>query len=419
MKKDFNPRLLLRKDKKRKKDGKMPLWVLFSYPRKKGKKYSLGFHFSEDEWSKLENLPYDLKDRAIVSAELSRIKNELATCIIKGEKISQITLKEIVKNNHIEDPMEKDFMEFFEKDFLKRKKSRVREATYNAYENTFNVLCDFIRAVRHNNPIKYKDVNEDLIYSFLRFLKERSIKMGKVVKNPTYPHYCHKIKEVIKNLQKQNYNIKNPFDKNCIQIQPAQINDTYLYPKEILLYRAISFVKTKPKIERIAINILLLSCCTGLRYSDIIKLRWKNIIRDKGFANCVIITRCKKTNTINYIPSSPMLRDIIISIFKESDEVEEDKKIFPTLPSHTTLLYHLHRINDYLKIPKNITFHAGRRTFATLCHLNSIDFYTTKRMLGHKITDITERYIKWDGFIASKDEYYLKNFDFKALVGQN
>ena len=412
---DFRPRLMLRKDKKRKCDGRMPLCVLFSFPRTRGKKVALGFHFSEDEWNKLENLPYDSRDKALVSDELNRIKNEIAVLILNGEKITKEILGDIARNKHHNNPMDKDFMEFFEKEFLKKKKTRVRQSTFKSYLNTFNVLCDFIREYRHNLPIKYKDVNAELIISLLRFLKERSIKNGNEVKNPTYPHYCHKINEVINEIRNKGYNINNPFGKMGIQIQPADINEVYLYPKEILKYRALSLVKSLPKIEKEVINMLLIACCTGLRISDIKNLCWENIIRDKEFDNCVIVTRCKKTDNFIYIPASPMLRDTLIEIIKERGEVNEDEYIFPVPFSQTTLLHHLNKVTDYLKINKKITFHAGRRTFATLCHLYKINFHTSKRILGHKITDITERYIKWDAFIASKDEFYLEKFDFLKI----
>lgn len=415
---DFRPRLILRKDKKRKRDGRMPLCVLFSFPRTRGKKVALGFHFAQDEWNKLENLPYDNTQKAIVSAELQRIKNKIAAMQLNGEKITKEILGDIARNSHLKNPMDKDFMEFFEKEFLKKKKTRVRQSTFKSYLNTFNVLCDFIREYRHNQPIKYKDINIELIESLLKFLKERSIKNGKEVKNLTYPHYCHKINEVINEIRNQGINIINPFGKIGIQIQSGETNEVYLHPNEILKFRAISTVKSLPKIEKTVIDMLLISCCTGLRISDIKNLRWENIVREKDFDNCVLVTRCKKTDKINYVPSSPMLRDILIGIIKDRGEVRVDDNIFPEAFSQTILLHHLHKVNDYLKINKKITFHAGRRTFATLSQHYEIDFYLTKRILGHKITDMTEKYIKWDAFRASQKKYYLEKFDF-LKIGNN
>ena len=135
MKKDFNPRLMLRKDKKRKKDGKMPLCVLFSYPRTKGIKFALGYSFTDEEWSKIENLPKDNVQREVIATELNRIKKELAICSIKGLTVTRETLGEIVKNEFSSDPMEKDFLDFFEK-FIERKRTMVRQNTYDSYKQS-------------------------------------------------------------------------------------------------------------------------------------------------------------------------------------------------------------------------------------------------------------------------------------------
>lgn len=152
---NFRPRLFLRNDKKT-KDGKKPVYILFSYPRKKGMKFALGYSFTDEEWSKIENLPKDSIQREVIATELNRIKKEVAICSIKGLTVTRETLREIVKNEFTSDPMEKDFLEFFEK-FIERKRTMVRQNTYDSYKQTLNALKEFKNGRSYRRPIKLRD----------------------------------------------------------------------------------------------------------------------------------------------------------------------------------------------------------------------------------------------------------------------
>ena len=44
-------------------------------------------------------------------------------------------------------------------------------------------------------------------------------------------------------------------------------------------------------------------------------------------------------------------------------------------------------VNDALGISH--TMHDTRKTFASLCQLNSVNIYVRKKVLGHKMNDIT------------------------------
>ena len=418
MKKDYNPRLTLRKDKKRKTNGKMPVYVLFSYPRKKEMKFALGYSFSDEEWSKIENLPNDSIQREVIVTELNRIKKEVAICSIKGLTVTRETLREIVKNEFASDPLEKDFLEFFEK-FIERKRTMVRQNTYDSYKQTLNALIEFKNGRRYRRPIKLRDINIELVKDFIEFLEHRAKNRGYKIVNSSFPNHTHKIQECIRVLMEEGYPIKNPFGHFGIKIKPPKRNKVYLLPKEILKYRAWSFKQTLPLKEKMVILMLLLSCCTGLRISDIINLKWGNILISDELENGVIKVKCKKTAKMVYIPASNMLRDILVSLFPHKPYVASSQKLFPLRYSQTTWLKILRKVTTDLNIGKEITFHAGRRTFTTLCYRFKIEEGTIKRMLGHSIGNTTERYRQWDAYEVSNPTYYLDGFDFKTLVRQN
>lgn len=60
-------------------------------------------------------------------------------------------------------------------------------------------------------------------------------------------------------------------------------------------------------------------------------------------------------------------------------------------------------------IKKNITFHAARRTFATLCRINNVPMYVIQKCMGHTSSRMTERYVQWDSYLAKQNHSY---FDF-------
>ena len=92
------PTLFLRTDKK-KKNGKMPLYIRFQRIDGKEPKFSFGkkgktFEFSQEEWNDSNKYPYDTELAIIIDNELGRIKKEVNNTTLKYVKWSGMISKE-------------------------------------------------------------------------------------------------------------------------------------------------------------------------------------------------------------------------------------------------------------------------------------------------------------------------------------
>ncbi|MCF0254693.1 MAG: site-specific integrase [Bacteroides heparinolyticus] len=145
----------------------------------------------------------------------------------------------------------------------------------------------------------------------------------------------------------------------------------------------------------------LFSCFSGLRIYDIMNLRWKDIVQTATHWQVEIIQY--KTGVELFLPLNMNARKWLPE--KTGDTAAEDK-IFPRLTRN-----YGQTLGTWMKnagITKDITFHAGRHSFATLCLTAGIDIYTTSQLLGHTTIRHTQRYAR---IINTKKDEAVSLFD--------
>ena len=126
----------------------------------------------------------------------------------------------------------------------------------------------------------------------------------------------------------------------------------------------------------------LFSCLTGLRISDVLRLKWENlrIGSDGGY---VIEYRIKKTGAEQKLPIS-----------EEAYELCGERNtgtVFKGL-RYSIIGYNLKEWLKTAGIDKHITFHCLRHTFASLEVSMGTSIYTVSKMLGHKNVATTQIY---------------------------
>lgn len=121
----------------------------------------------------------------------------------------------------------------------------------------------------------------------------------------------------------------------------------------------------------------MFSCFTGLRISDVMALRKENIVGEN------IVLNQKKT-----------LEPVIIPIGENARKFLEDGGLPFRLPLNNTLNKHVKNWVKKAGIPKKVTFHIARHSFATLALSSGADLYVTSRLLGHTSVNTTAIYAK-------------------------
>ena len=172
------------------------------------------------------------------------------------------------------------------------------------------------------------------------------------------------------------YIMDNP--ASGIKLKRVDRTTTYLTNQEVELLTKLSYNNSK----QIVLDSFILSCYTGLSFSDLYNLS-KDDIKSIGDTLMIIKPRCK-TKTISRVPLLPQAISIL----------EKYNYNIPMLKRSTSNVY-LKIIAKDANIDKRVSFHVARHTFATSITLaNGISLNILSKMLGHSSITMTEHYAK-------------------------
>lgn len=128
----------------------------------------------------------------------------------------------------------------------------------------------------------------------------------------------------------------------------------------------------------------LFSCLTGLRKSDILKLRWRDVQRQGDFTR--IIFRQKKTKGLEYLDLSPEAVQFM------GERGGSDELVFKDFSYSRASNDELRLWAAHAGVRKHISFHCGRHTFAVMMLDLGADIYTVSKLLGHRELRTTQVY---------------------------
>jgi len=131
----------------------------------------------------------------------------------------------------------------------------------------------------------------------------------------------------------------------------------------------------------------LFSALTGLRFSDIQKMVWGEVLHIDGSGYFVQFKQ-QKTKGVELQPISPQAYNLL------GQPQAPGAKVFTGLTYSAWVNSHLFKWLTKAGITKHITFHCFRHTFATLQLNGGTDIYTVSKMLGHRELKTTQVYAK-------------------------
>ena len=208
---------------------------------------------------------------------------------------------------------QKDFVEYFTKLAHKRKNSN-----HDNWMSALNYIVDFTKG-----QLKFVDLDQEFCEDFKNYLLTAKTRRSEKAKQ-------------------------------------AEPNRDFLTMEE--LNRLVKTPCNNPIMKKAA----LFSALTGLRFSDIQKLEWKNIEYNDG--QPYLRFEQQKTKGIERTPISEQAANILGE--------------------------HLFQWIGAAGITKDITFHCFRHTYAVLQLANGTDIYTVSKMLGHRDLKTTQIYAK-------------------------
>lgn len=269
-------------------------------------------------------------------------------------------------------------------------------ATYIKYDITAKKLQAFLFSLGRKD-IRLKEITSDFISEFNSFMKTH---YGNN-QNTTCKHLKN-LKTYIKYAVSKDWLHRSPFGEYKISYKPKE--------KPFLSIQELNILENKHfEIPRLAMakDLFLLQCYTGLSFSDLKELNGEDITTGID-GNKWIIKNRVKTDVRSAIPLLPKALEIIIK-YKPKYHQLPTETIFPVNTIQRFNAY-LKEVADCCGISKNLSSHAGRRTFASTVALgNGISIESISQMLGHTNTKITQQYARVSDLKISKEMKLIKN----------
>ena len=162
----------------------------------------------------------------------------------------------------------------------------------------------------------------------------------------------------------------------------------YLTDFELAALEQAKFKHNRHKKVR---DWFLFSCYTGMAYSDVRQLRRSHLVMQNGV--WWLRKPREKTGVKAQVPVLASAMEIILR-HADIQELPPQQPLFTMMSNQKTNAY-LKEIAEICGIPKALTFHAARHTFATTVTLqNGVSIETVSSMLGHSSIRMTEHYAR-------------------------
>ena len=303
----------------------------------------------------------------------ARVRNQTtmaAANAIKSKRIIQLTNGEAGIETR-EKVFLLDWMETYKENQAKRGKK-----DGNQIQVTIRILKDYA-----GERVTMDQIDKTFCQEYIDYLLTEYRPKGKQVSNFTLHTYYRILNGALNAAVRAEIIKVNPFTKinNSDKIRLPESKRSYMTIEEV---RAL--IATPMKNEAVK-QAYLFSCFCGLRISDIIGLKWKDVFVDRGQYRLAV--SMQKTKEPIYLPLSPEA----LKWMPERGDKTADDHVFD-LPSGINQL-----IKPWAKaagISKRFTFHTARHTFATMMLTLGADLYTVSKLLGHTSVKMTQVYAK-------------------------
>ena len=255
-------------------------------------------------------------------------------------------------------------------------------STIQRYETSLKHTQNFIKMYYKKDDVPVTDINHKFITDY-----EMYFKTVRKCSHNTAMKYIKNFKKIIRIAIANGIITKDPFANYKMKL--TKVERDFLNEEE--LNRLINLKINIERLEQVR-DAFLFSCFTGLAYSDLKRLTPQHISMG-GDRNLWIMINRKKTNGASHIPVLPITAKLIDK-YKNHPYCIEKNVLLPVLTNQKMNAY-LKEIADLCRIPKNLTSHIARHTFATTVTLNNdVPIETVSKMLGHSSINMTKIIIR-------------------------
>lgn len=264
---------------------------------------------------------------------------------------------------------------------------RKKEESKSNWSNWYSAL-KHLEIYEKNKNITFDKITIEWVQGFKEYLDTKALCWGANFLK------CKKEHRISQNTKVSYYSklracLHQAYNDGIIEKDPSRYVPNFAERDSERMYLTIEELRKladTPCLRDCVKKAFLFSCLTGLRRSDIERMKWRDVFQQGDFTR--IIFKQKKTKSQEYLDISPQAAELMGERKADDENVFEDF-FYPSSTNHV--------IQSWVAlagINKEITFHCGRHTFAVMMLDIGTDIYTVSKLLGHRNISTTQIYAK-------------------------
>ena len=266
------------------------------------------------------------------------------------------------------------FLEYFKKLKTDRLNSK---GNFGNWDSAYKHLLTFTKGQQPT----LGEVDESWLLTLKQYLLNDAKTPGKTkLSQNSALSYFNKVKATLRQAFEEKLIGENP----ALRVRGIKEVET---KREFLTWEEVEKIsKTKCDVKKLK-EAFLFSIMTGLRWSDIIKMTWSEV-RGSDSEGWYVRFQQQKTKDFEVLPMTKPARELL------GEKGAPDQRVFIGLRYSNYTNIALSRWMKVSGVDREITFHCGRHTHATLLLNQGVDIYVVSKLLGHKNIKTTEIYAK-------------------------
>ena len=196
----------------------------------------------------------------------------------------------------------------------------------------------------------------------------------------------NRLRSVVKWAGRLGYPIDDPFGKGVRFLNRSTPRTIFLTKDEYDEFLQKALADRNDLAMRVTRELFIFSCETGLRFSDVLDLKWTHLKKDSKGVTYISKIQCK-TKELVEIPLMSKWPKVLLAKYRN---VSTGEHVFPRL-SNNCVNRKLKMLAEKAGIGKRLSFHVGRHTFASHLANAGTPLYMVAKLLGDKSLDMVHR----------------------------
>lgn len=196
----------------------------------------------------------------------------------------------------------------------------------------------------------------------------------------------NRLRSVVKWAGRLGYPIDDPFGKGVRFLNRSTPRTIFLTKDEYDEFLQKALADRNDLAMRVTRELFIFSCETGLRFSDVLDLKWTHLKKDSKGVTYISKIQCK-TKELVEIPLMSKWPKVLLAKYRN---VSTGENVFPRL-SNGCINRKLKMLAEKAGIGKRLSFHVGRHTFASHLANAGTPLYMVAKLLGDKSLDMVHR----------------------------